>query len=65
MTAMTEIIEALKPKPIQIFTKETDEMKRFHEVSEALKNVGIYGEENTIAACEAIGLKSYCDEVKK
>lgn len=54
------VIEDLKPKPLKPYMRETEESKRFYEVSEALKKVGVYGEENTIKTYEALGWESDC-----
>ena len=57
------IINDLKPKPLRVYIPETEESKKFHEVSEALSKVGIHGEENTIQTCKMLGWNADCVEV--
>lgn len=52
--------EQLKPKPLPPYIPETEESKKFNEVSEALSRAGIHGEENTMRTYEALGWNTDC-----
>lgn len=58
-----EIIDLLSPKPLDPYTRETYETKMFCNVSDALHRVGIYGDDNTIETCRALGIKDCCDKI--
>lgn len=59
------IINDLRPKPLKAYIPETKESKKYHEVSEALRKVGIHGEENTIETCKMLGWNADCVEIKE
>lgn len=56
------IKEMLSPKPLPPFIPETEESRRFHLVSDSLKEAGVYGEDNTMETCRILGIKAPCEE---
>lgn len=60
MEDTVEVIDLLKPRALQPYVIETEDLKKFHIVSEALNNAGIHGDDNVIETCKALGLKNSC-----
>lgn len=61
------IIDELKPKPLKPFEgiEKTEQQKQYDIVANALYKQGIYGEDNTMATSNILGMNGCCEDKKE